>query len=98
MNAALLVARNRRLRRTNLACLAENPRMMRIARAAGARPAWSDGEIVGEIDLPPANPLSMVQEGLQLIGGLASHSLHGLRRRSIERVAKLGGAFVPEAA
>lgn len=82
MNAALLVARNRGLRRIDLVCLAENPRMMRIARASGAKLRWDHGEVVGEIALPPANPLSLMQEVLQLLGGLTSSNLHGLRRRA----------------
>ena len=97
MNAALLIARNRGLRRIDLVCLAENPRMMRIARAVGARLSWSHGEVVGEIDLPPANPLSMAQAGLQLLGGLTSHSLHELRRGSAMSAAKLSGALASEA-
>ncbi len=44
--------------------------------------------------LPPANPLSMAQEGRQLFGGLASHSLHRLRNGSHENVASLGRDFL----
>ncbi len=80
MHAALLVARNRGLRRVHLLCLAENPRMMRLARACGAKLTWEEGEILGEIELPPANPLSLAQEGVQLLGGMAAHSLHDVRR------------------
>ena len=79
-HASLLAARNRGLGRIHLVCLAENPRMMRIARACGAKLSWDHGEVIGEIVLPPANPLSVAQEGLQLLGGLAAHSLHGFRR------------------
>lgn len=97
MNAALLIARNRGLRRIDLVCLAENPRMMRIARAGGAKLSWSNGEIVGKIDLPPANPFSLLQEGVQVLGGLASHSLHGLRRSPAESAAKLPKDLIAEA-
>lgn len=55
-------ARNRRIDRLWMHCLAENARMMRIARRAGMAIVVEQGEADAWIALPPADPASIASE------------------------------------
>jgi RimJ/RimL family protein N-acetyltransferase len=59
---ALLCARNRRIRRAYVQCLAENHAMRRIARKAGMAILTETGESEGALFIPAATPLTLLNE------------------------------------
>jgi RimJ/RimL family protein N-acetyltransferase len=69
---ALLHARNRRVVEVTMICVTENHRMQAIARRLAARLIADYGEVEGLVRLPPANLLSLYQEGLCSAGAVLS--------------------------
>lgn len=59
---ALLWARNRRIRRAYVQCLAENHAMRRIARKAGMVISTETGESEGALCIPAATPMTLLNE------------------------------------
>lgn len=59
---ALTAARNRGLRRIYLYCLYDNRRMQKIARRLGCTLTFEGGEVLADMELPPANSLTLSQE------------------------------------
>jgi RimJ/RimL family protein N-acetyltransferase len=59
---ALLWARNRRIRRAYVQCLADNHAMRRIARKAGMAVITETGESEGTLIIPGATPLTLLEE------------------------------------
>ena len=59
---ALLWARNRRIRRAYVQCLAENQAMRRIARKAGMAIRMETGESEGALCIPAATPMTLLNE------------------------------------
>ncbi len=59
---ALLWARNRRIRRAYVQCLAENYAMRRIARKAGMAISTETGESEGTLCIPAATPMTLLNE------------------------------------
>lgn len=58
----LTAARNRGARQIYMICLAENRRMQRIGAKLMGPLRYEDGDVTSWLDLPPATPLSFVQE------------------------------------
>lgn len=59
---AVLWARNRRIRRAYVQCLAENHAMRQIAREAGMEVLTATGESEGTLIIPGATPLTLFEE------------------------------------
>jgi GNAT superfamily N-acetyltransferase len=58
----LLAARNRRINRLHMLCLAENRRMQQLARKFGAELSFQSGSATGEVEAPRPTPLSIMRE------------------------------------
>ena len=62
MAQAVVVARNRNVRDLYMLCLPENEPMRRLARKAGIRLVFRDGEVTGHVDLPAPDQLTVFAE------------------------------------
>jgi GNAT superfamily N-acetyltransferase len=62
LERCLLTARNRRIRRLHMTCLADNHRMQQLARKFEAELNFDDGSVVGDVETPFPTPLSMFRE------------------------------------
>lgn len=60
----LLAARNRRIRRLHMICLADNRRMQQLARKFEAELSFDQGSVIGAVDAPWPTPLSVVREAV----------------------------------
>jgi GNAT superfamily N-acetyltransferase len=58
----LLAARNRRINRLHMLCLAENRRMRQLARKFDAELSIQSGNVVGELKAPHPTPMSVMRE------------------------------------
>jgi GNAT superfamily N-acetyltransferase len=62
LERCLLTARNRRIRRLHMVCLADNRRMQQLARKFEAELTFEFGSVVGDVETPFPTPLSMFRE------------------------------------
>ena len=62
LRRTLLTARNRGFRLLHMSCLADNRRMQQLARKFDAELYFDFGSVVGEVESPRANPLSVMKE------------------------------------
>lgn len=62
LGQAVVVARNRHVRDLYMLCLPENEPMRRLARKAGIRLVFEDGEITGHVDLPAPDQVTVMAE------------------------------------
>jgi GNAT superfamily N-acetyltransferase len=62
LERTLLTARNRGLKFLHMACLADNKRMVDLARKFEAELTFDFGSVIGEVATPRATPLSMMRE------------------------------------
>jgi GNAT superfamily N-acetyltransferase len=62
LERSLLTARNRRVRRLHMTCLADNHRMQQLARKFEAELTFDYGSVVGDVETPFPTPLSMFRE------------------------------------
>lgn len=60
----LLAARNRRIRRLHMICLADNRRMQQLARKFDAELSFEQGSVIGELESPYPTPLSVMREAV----------------------------------
>lgn len=65
MERILTAAQNRGVARLHMICLRENARMRHIAGKFGARLAFAEGEVAGEMTPPGPTPLSLLDEFVQ---------------------------------
>lgn len=72
MERVLLAARNRRIERLFMNCLASNSQMQRLARRAGADLEYEGGDVVAVVVPPTATPASWLREAVRDGYGLAS--------------------------
>lgn len=75
MSRVLLAARNRGIAKLYMICLRENHRMRRIALKYQADLAFQPGDIVGHLDPPEPNQLSMLNEWLDDASGFMTYML-----------------------
>lgn len=85
-------ARNRSVRCLYMHCLAENARMVRIARRAGMHVAFDGGDADAHLALPPATPLSHASELLADRMALYDFAL----RAEVEMWRRLNAALADE--
>ncbi|MEA2928290.1 MAG: hypothetical protein QOG38_718 [Hyphomicrobiales bacterium] len=62
LERTLLAARNRRIKLLHMACLANNARMVDLARKFDADLKFDFGSVVGEVEAPRPTPLSVWRE------------------------------------
>jgi GNAT superfamily N-acetyltransferase len=87
MKAVVLSARNRRIRRLYMNCLASNGQMQRLARRAGAELEYEGGDVVGLVLPETPSPVSYLREAMGDGYGWATAVVE-LQRRSV-----IGGLF-----
>ncbi len=87
MNSVVLAARNRRIRRVYMNCLASNSHMQHLARRAGAELEYEGGDVVGLVVPETPSPVSYLREAVGDGYGWATAVVE-LQRRSV-----IGGLF-----
>lgn len=87
MKAVVLSARNRRIGRLYMNCLASNGQMQRLARRAGAELEYEGGDVVGLVLPETPSPVSYLREAMGDGYGWAT-AMVDLQRRSV-----IGGLF-----
>ncbi|WP_165498135.1 GNAT family N-acetyltransferase [Siculibacillus lacustris] len=65
MARVLLTARNRRIRRLYMNCLASNRQMQHLARRNGAELEWDGGDVVGLLVPETPSPASVLAEAMR---------------------------------
>jgi len=87
MKSVVLAARNRRVRRVYMNCLASNSQMQHLARRAGAELEYEGGDVVGLVLPETPSPVSYLREVVGDGYGWATAVVE-LQRRSV-----IGGLF-----
>ena len=87
MASVILAARNRRVRKIYMNCLASNGQMQRLARRHGAELEYEGGDVVGLVLPEVASPVSYLREAVSDGYGWAT-AVVDLQKRSIA-----GGLF-----
>ena len=87
MKSVVLAARNRRVRRVYMNCLASNSHMQHLARRAGAELEYEGGDVVGLVVPETPSPVSYLREAVGDGYGWATAVVE-LQRRSV-----IGGLF-----
>lgn len=82
MKAVVLAARNRRIRRVYMNCLASNAQMQRLALRAGAELEYDGGDVVGLVVPETPSPASYLREAVGDGYGWATAVVE-LQRRSM---------------
>ena len=62
LERTLLAARNRGIKLLHMACLANNQRMIDLARKFEAELKFDFGSVIGEVEAPHATPMSVLRE------------------------------------
>jgi GNAT superfamily N-acetyltransferase len=62
LDRTVLAARNRGIKLLHMTCLAGNLRMQQLARKFRVRPKMQFGAVAGEVEPPPATPMSVMRE------------------------------------
>jgi GNAT superfamily N-acetyltransferase len=75
LERTLLAARNRGLKFLHMACLADNKRMLELARKFEAELSFDFSSVVGEVRTPRPTPLSVMREILADSHGFATAML-----------------------
>jgi GNAT superfamily N-acetyltransferase len=75
LERTLLAARNRRIKLMHMACLANNRRMIDLARKFEAELKFDFGSVVGEVEAPHPTPMSVWREVVSDTHGFASAML-----------------------
>ena len=86
----LLAARNRRINRLHMLCLAENRRMRQLARKFDAELSIQSGSVVGEMKAPHPTPMSVMRELAADGADLALAILH-VPSQLAKRLERMGG-------
>lgn len=82
MGKLLLSARNRRIRKLYMNCLASNGQMQRLARRHGAELEYESGDVVGLVVPETASPVSYLKEAVSDGYGWAT-AVVDLQKRSM---------------
>ena len=72
LERTLLAARNRGLKYLHMACLADNKRMLELARKFEAELSFDYSSVVGEVRAPRPTPLSLMREMMADSHGFAT--------------------------
>src|SRR5262245_46450612 len=75
LERTLLAARNRGIKLLHMACLANNSRMIDLARKFDAELTFDFGSVVGEVEAPHPTPMSMWREVVADTHGFATAML-----------------------
>jgi GNAT superfamily N-acetyltransferase len=75
LERTLLAARNRGIKLLHMACLANNARMVELARKFEADLTFDFGSVVGEVEAPYPTPLSVLREFVADSHGFATAML-----------------------
>ena len=75
LERTLLAARNRGIKLLHMACLANNARMVDLARKFDAELKFDFGSVVGEVEAPHPTPLSVLREFVADSHGFATAML-----------------------
>ena len=75
LERTLLAARNRGIKLLHMACLANNRRMIDLARKFEAELKFDFGSVVGEVEAPHPTPLSVLREVVADTHGFATAML-----------------------
>jgi GNAT superfamily N-acetyltransferase len=75
LERTLLAARNRGIKLLHMACLANNKRMVDLAKKFDAELSFDFGSVVGEVETPHPTPLSMWREVVADTHGFATAML-----------------------
>jgi GNAT superfamily N-acetyltransferase len=86
----LLAARNRRINRLHMLCLAENGRMRQLARKFDAELSIQSGSVMGEMKAPHPTPMSVMRELVADGADLALAILH-VPSQLAKRLERMGG-------
>ena len=65
LERTLLAARNRGIKTLHMQCLADNRRMQQLAAKFKADLTFETGSVIGEVDPPRPNPLSLLREWVE---------------------------------
>jgi GNAT superfamily N-acetyltransferase len=71
----LTLARNRAIREVRLFCLPDNTRMKALIRRMGGRLSTEEGEVVGTIELPWPDQISLLQEAVDTGASMVAGAL-----------------------
>ena len=80
LERTLLAARNRGIKLLHMACLANNQRMVDLAKKFDAELTFDFGSVVGEVDPPRSTVLSLMREAQADAHGLAAAFLDAQSR------------------
>jgi GNAT superfamily N-acetyltransferase len=75
LERTLLAARNRGIKLLHMACLANNERMIDLARKFEAELKFDFGSVIGEVETPHPTPMSVLREFLADSHGFATAML-----------------------
>ena len=75
LERTLLAARNRGIKLLHMACLANNQRMIDLARKFEAELKFDFGSVVGEVEAPHPTPMSVLREFVADTHGFATAML-----------------------
>ena len=75
LERTLLAARNRGIKLLHMACLANNQRMIDLARKFDAELKFDFGSVVGEVEAPHPTPMSVLREFVADTHGFATAML-----------------------
>ena len=75
LERTLLAARNRGIKLMHMACLANNRRMIDLARKFEAELKFDFGSVIGEVEAPHPTPISVWREALSDAHGFATAML-----------------------
>jgi GNAT superfamily N-acetyltransferase len=75
LERSLLAARNRGIKLMHMACLANNRRMIDLARKFEAELKFDFGSVIGEVETPHPTPISVWREALSDAHGFATAML-----------------------
>ena len=75
LERTLLAARNRGVKLLHMACLANNQRMVELARKFEAELTFDFGSVVGEVEAPHPTPMSVLREIVADTHGFATAML-----------------------
>ena len=70
LERTLLAARNRGIKLLHMACLANNRRMVELAKKFDAELTFDFGSVVGEVEAPHPTPMSMLRESSPTVTAL----------------------------
>ena len=91
LERVLLAARNQKIERLHMLCLADNRRMQQLARKFDAELSFQSGSVVGEMKAPRPTPISVMRElvadGTDLAAAILDVPAQRQTARAFQRLA-----------